>query len=355
MSSKGFYIAMDTHVSFTELAVVDKSGRVLKRDRCHTRIPELVALLEQLGQPRFLTFEEGPLADWLARELNPYVDELTVCEPRRNRLIAKDGDKDDAIDAEKLAQLLRGGYLRKVHQSESLEQSLIKQHVGFYHDRVRERVRQGHQIVSYLRRHGVFASISRVADSDERRFLWSKLPRRKLLRSNLDRMWREYEMQCDHEGEVRCELIDLARRITPVRRFTKVPGFAWIRSITFYAYIDTPWRFASKSALWKYCGIGLTRHRSGNGPMKTRLDYRGHRRLKDVLLGAARSAVEQGADNPYADKYQYWIQEEGMYPSTARRNVARCLAVTLWSMWKTGNKYDPAQVRGVGLPVTRPS
>jgi len=34
---------------------------------------------------------------------------MVVSEPRRNRLIAEDGDKDDDIDAEKLAQLLRGG------------------------------------------------------------------------------------------------------------------------------------------------------------------------------------------------------------------------------------------------------
>jgi hypothetical protein len=32
-----------------------------------------------------------------------------VCNPRRNHLIAKEGEKDDPIDAEKLAQLYRGG------------------------------------------------------------------------------------------------------------------------------------------------------------------------------------------------------------------------------------------------------
>jgi hypothetical protein len=75
----------------------------------------------------------------------------------------------------------------------------------------------------------------------------------------------------------------------------------------------------------------------------------GNRRLKDVLIGAARSAAVQ-RDNPFADKYVHWTQEEGMHPSTARRNVARCLASTLWSLWKTGSKYDPALVRGVGRP-----
>jgi hypothetical protein len=48
---------------------------------------------------------------------------LVVCEPRRNPLIAKDSDKDDPIDAEKLAQLYRGGYLKPVHHPESLDRA----------------------------------------------------------------------------------------------------------------------------------------------------------------------------------------------------------------------------------------
>ena len=77
-----------------------------------------------------MTFEEGPLAGWLARNLRPHVDRLIVCESRRNALIAKDGDKDDPIDVGKLAQLLRGGYLKEVHQSQSLDRPLLKQHVS---------------------------------------------------------------------------------------------------------------------------------------------------------------------------------------------------------------------------------
>ena len=42
--------------------------------------------------------EEGPLADWLYRELPAIVDQMAVCDPYRNALIAKDGDKDDPID-----------------------------------------------------------------------------------------------------------------------------------------------------------------------------------------------------------------------------------------------------------------
>jgi transposase len=159
-------------------------------------------------------------------------------------------------------------------------------------------------------------------------------------------LWEAYEQTLGHEHEARLELMRLARREEPVQRFEELPGFGWIRALTFYVCIDTPWRFPGKSALWRYCGLGLERRHSGAGPMNVRLSKQANRRLKNVLLGAAKSAIAQG-DNPFADKYRYWILE-GLHPSTARRNVARCQATTLWSLWRTGNSYDPLLVRGGG-------
>lgn len=345
------FIAMDTHVSFSEIAVVASNGKIRSRTQCATAIPPLVEVIEQVPRPRKLTFEEGPLADWLARNLKEHVDELLVCEPRRNRLIAKDADKDDPLDAEKLAQLYRGGYLKQVHQAGSLERSLLKQHVGFYHARVRERVRQGNQLVAGLRRHGVFTSVAKLMDSQERRQLWKELPASPVLRADLQRVWRVYELLLEQEAEIHSDLVRLARREEPVRRFCELPGVGWIRAITFYVYLDTPWRFAKKTALWRYCGIGLKRRHSGRGPVRQELDHAGHRQLKNVLLGAAKSAVAS-ADSPFADKYRYWVLQEGMHPSTARRNVARGLATILWSLWKTGGRYDPALVCGAGRAKT---
>ncbi len=45
--------------------------------------------------------EEGPMAGWLYRNLNKKVDALIISDPRRNKLITSDGDKDDKIDAAK--------------------------------------------------------------------------------------------------------------------------------------------------------------------------------------------------------------------------------------------------------------
>lgn len=335
------YIALDTHCSSTDLAVVNASGKLVHHERHPTTIPALLTALEALPRPRSLTFEEGPLAGWLSRHLRQSVDELVVCDPRRNALVAKEGDKDDPVDALKLAQLLRGRFLKPVHQAATLERALLKQHVGLYHDRVRDRVRQGHQIVAQLRRHGVMASMGEIAEEATRAPLWQKLPRSAILRHDLDLLLTMYALYCQQEEELRKELIRLARKEEPVRRFQEVPGFGWIRAVTFYVYIDTPQRFPNKSKLWRYCGIGLEKRHSGQGPLRTRLCRQGNRILKGALIGAAQSVI--GGESPYAQQYGSWTRQ-GLHPHSARRNLARRLATTLWSLWKEGGRYDPSRV-----------
>jgi hypothetical protein len=105
---------------------------------------------------------------------------------------------------------------------------------------------------------------------------------------------------------------------------------AWIRAVTLFVWLDTPWRFRNKSALWKYLGIGLERHRSGTGPEQLGVPRAVNRPLKGTILGAAQSAIDQ-ADNAFATQYQRWIKQ-GLSHKMARRNVARGLAATLWGM-----------------------
>ena len=343
-----YYIALDVHCAFSEMAVMTGNGKLVLRDRCETRIPSLRELIAKVRRPRRLTFEEGPLADWLTRELRSSVDELVVCEPRRNSWIARDSDKDDPIDAKKLADLYRGGYLKSIHQAESLGRSLLKQQVSLYHDRVKERVRQGNQLVALFRRHGVFVKATHTLQDATWQQCLKQLPKSSVLRQGLTLVREIYAHLCTQEESLRAGLIGLAKQEEPIRRFETLPGMGWIRSVTFYAYIDAPQRFRSKAALWRYSGIGLERRHSGRGPVQTRLSRQGNRRLKNVLLGAAQAAIAQ-AENPYADKYRYWTQEKGTPAPNARRNVARSIAATLWSLWKTGQTFD---AKRVAVPMT---
>jgi hypothetical protein len=344
------FIGVDVHCKFSEVVAVSGTGKRLHRGRCGTCIPALLAELESVPRPRALVIEEGPLADWLWRHLRPHVDEMVVCNPRRNRLIAQDGDKDDPLDAEKLAELFRGGYVKPVHHSDSPTQSVLKQHVSLYYDRVRHRVSEGLRIASFFRRYGVFVREKRFVESAERSALLARLPANATLRQDVKLLWKGYDVAVEQEEMLRRRLVALAKEEEVVRRFVDLPGIAWIRGVTLFVWLDTPWRFRSKSALWKYLGIGLERRHSGTGPQRLQVPYAVNRLLKSTILGAAKSAIRQG-DNPFAAQHRRWI-EEGLAQKLARRNVARSLAATLWGLWKNGSAYRPDWV-GVPAAVMR--
>jgi len=220
------YIALDVHCGFSEIAVVTERGKLVRRERCETAIPSIVERLSAVRRPRRVTFEEGPLADWLSRELRPHADEVLVCEPRRNHWIARDADKDDPIDAFKLAELYRGGFLKKVHQADSLERSLLKQQVLLYHDRVRDRVRQGHQLVAVCRRHGAFVKAADLRDDAEWKQCLDRLPAGSLLRRAWESGREVYLLMIERERELWTELVGTGRNGPEHRGGAAVRGVA---------------------------------------------------------------------------------------------------------------------------------
>ena len=344
--SRPYFMSFDVHCEFCEFAAATPGGRLADRRPIATTIPALSDAIRSVRRPRVLVLEEGPLADWLYRNLTPLVDDLIVCDPRRNHLIANDGDKDDPIDAVKLLELARGGYVRRVHHAESEDRSIFKQHIALYHNRVHLRVQEANRVIWFLRRFGIIVREAAFRDPTKRPELIGRLPASRVTRADFELLLESYDVIAGHGQQLRRRLVQLARRIDQVTRFTKLPGVKWVRAASFYAYVDTPWRFRSKQALWRYMGIGLERRRSGKGLERLGVPTRANFVLKDAILGAAKSAVCT-EDNPFADQYERWLAD-GHSPRIARRNVARSLAAVMWGMWKNQCDYRPDWV---GVPA----
>jgi len=329
---------LDVHCAFTELAALGPSGRVIRRDRVATAIPELLACLAHVGQPRVVVFEEGPLADWLMRGLTERGERVVVCDPRRNALVAKESDKDDPIDALKLAQLARGGYLRLVHHPQTLDRMVFKRRVALYHDRVRNRVRQANRVMAQARFYGLFVQEHAFADRAKEAALLARLPASPEVRRDWRLLLDGYRAAQRQEVQVERGLVRLARAYPEILRFQALPGYGWIRAATFFVFVDTPWRFRNKAALWKYLGIGLARRGTG-GPVRLGVPQAVNRVLKTAVVGAAQTAITAGK-NEFGALYERWLTN-GLTPRLARRNVARTQTAVLWGMWKNGGEYRP--------------
>jgi transposase len=336
-----YFITMDTHCRTTDACIKTSGGKLVRRQHLPTGIPQLRQLIESVPRPRRLCFEESSMAGWLYRNLTECVDELIVCDPRRNAHVAKDGDKDDAIDAEKLNDLYRGGFLKPVHQLDCVRRVSIKQTIALYHDRVAHRVSEGNHLLSLGKRWGVMLQRHRLLDADGQAWLQGILEQAGVpceIVSIAQDLRQSLVRAAEQEDSLREQVRRIASRDPMMTRVAELPGYGPIRAATLISYLDTPWRFKSKSALWKYVGIGLRREKSGDGMAIVKVEQSCNRLLRNVVIGAARSAIEQ-KENVFAERYARWIQA-GLSSRNARRNVARDQVTAVWGMWKSNRAFD---------------
>jgi|ERR1035437_7879866 transposase len=94
------YIGLDVHQATVVVAVVDSAGKLVMESILETKAATILQFFAGLRGTLSVAFEEGTWSVWLYDLLNPHVDKLAVCNPRKNALL-KDGNKSDRIDARK--------------------------------------------------------------------------------------------------------------------------------------------------------------------------------------------------------------------------------------------------------------
>lgn len=337
------YIGADVDCRITELAV-RRNQKIVMRLTVPTTIPALVAALRSIPGPKILVIEESSTADWLYRNLRDHVDELVVCDPRRNRLINEDGDKSNPIDAEKLAELLENNSVHGVYHSDSEDRVLFKQWVALYADRVADGVRQTNKIRARCRMHGVWPPRGALRNQ-EVRTAWLGGMKNQALAAQLRLLFIGFDAVAQQAPRAKQEMLRRSTAHEVIQRWQEIPGVGPIRATTFLAYMDIWTRFANRQKRWKYCGVGLVRKATGTDKRgrekrgKLRLELAANRHLKNVVLGAAISAIGQG-NNLLSEMY-HRLRSQGVSHSNARHTVARKVIDTMVAMWKTGERFQP--------------
>ncbi len=121
------YIGLDVHLSTISAAVLDGQGKLVMESVLATHSAAILDFVHGLRGSLHLTFEEGTQSAWLYDLLVRQVNEVVVCNPRKNALL-KAGNKSDAVDARKLAELLRAGLLSPVYHGET--STVTVKHLG---------------------------------------------------------------------------------------------------------------------------------------------------------------------------------------------------------------------------------
>lgn len=329
-----YYVGIDAHVKFCQFSVIDSEGKELLNVPINTNPADLIKFVKRFKEAKAI-IESSSMAEWLMRLLEPDLEEIIVCDPRQNHWISSSDDSDDALDAHKLAQLLRGGFYKPVHVPAAARQ-LFREIVLDYHRLTRESTRIKNRIKAKYRSRGI-AATGQTVYSPTGRDLWlARLdPRR---RTGVAVYYNMLNLLEDERKSIIQRLRSESRKYPEISLLSTVPGVGFITAVTFFALVDTPWRFPDKQHLWSYCRLGL-KVKTSAGMRKGGGQKGGCRILKSLLMGAALTAIHHSKQGEQFNKAYKRHLARGLSTKVARRAVARSICSKLYGIWKSGQPY----------------
>jgi transposase len=333
------YIGVDCHISTLDFAVVDGKGTIKKKACVNTGVKEFMEFVRSIPKPRKIFIEEGELANWLLETSLRFGEQLIITDPRENKWISKAKQKNDSVDATKIAQLARGGYIKEIYHPVN-DRRRFKELIFAYHDTVKNQTRIKNKIKACFRREGIKCSGNTVYSEKYRAEWKSKLPKNEIVSLIINEFWIQLDQLQTAKEKIKRNIRNHARRYPEIKSFMVVPGIGLIHAATISAILETPHRFANKKKLWMYAGIGLAERGSGDKIYSRQLTREFNRPLKNAIKKATEAAIH-GNNNPFMRKYLRLTIQQGAPSHKAKLTVARGLLSTLYIMWKKGEEYDP--------------
>jgi transposase len=347
------YIGMDVHQASISIAVGDAAGKVLMECIIETKAATVLEFIQGLRGSLWVTFEEGTSAAWLYDLLKPHVAKVVVCDPRKNALL-KAGNKNDRVDARKLSDLFRAGLITPVYHGESgirTLRELSRSYLTVSQDLTRVMNR-----LKGLYRSWAIPCGGQQVYSTRQRVAWLEKLQETGVRRRAERLYEQLDFLMRVRKETRTEMLAEGRKHPASKLLQQIPRLGPIRVALMIALLQTPHRFRTKRQLWGYCGLALQtrisseyRYKGGQlqhakkPPALRGLNVNHNHDLKNIFKSAATQAGVC-KDDPLGKFYQNLLAT-GMEPPMARLTLARKIAAIALTIWKKGERFDPAKLR----------
>ena len=345
------YVGLDTDQATIIARVDDAKGNFVMESAIETSASSIRQFFKGLEGTIHVAFEEGTQAAWFYDVIRPLVADVTVCDPRRNKLVHT-GNKSDRIDAAKLTRLLRLGELHAVYHGERSIRGL-KELVHGYESLVTDTTRAKNRLKAVFRSQAIRCRGQLVYNTQERKQWLGKLETA-ALSARASILYEQLDSLTKLRDKAYKAMITEARRHPAYKRLKKVSGLGEVRIAQIIAAVSSPHRFRTKRQFWPYCGLAVVtrnsseyevvdgqRRRKRNKQAQTRgLNRNYNRTLKAVFKGAAATAIER---EPFK-QYRQRLIDKGIRPELALLTVARKIAAITLTIWKKGEEFDPERV-----------
>jgi transposase len=326
-----------------DFAVINETGKITLEKKIPTGAREFINVITSISRPRKIYIEEGELASWLLDVCVKLKEELIITDPKSNKWIGLSNQKNDKLDARKLAQLARGGYIKEIHHPVGNRRRL-KELVMSYYDVIKLSTMIKNKIKSKFRQNGICCQGATVYIDKYRENWKEKLPEEETLYVIVEGLWKQLDEIKKFKKELLKQLLQESKKYPEIKRFMNVPGIGFIRAVTISAIIETPERFSNKRKLWMYAGLGMVKKSSGKKVYSERLTNDYNRLLKVTIRQSVLTAISS-KDNHFRRQYLRLVMEQGILPHRAKLTVGRSILAVIYGMWKNNEPYNPEKIK----------
>lgn len=336
-------IGADLHKKSITFTTMNSQGKILNTKIIATSEKLAIDYLKSIKGKKQLTFEDGPLAEWMLNITHDKADRVIICNPRENAKIFK-GNSNDKTDSKNLAELLRLEALCEVKRPLSKDRQEFREIVNLHSKVNKDNTRAKNRLKAAFRGKGIPCSGQTVYNEKKRDEWIRKIEKNNVTKKAVLIHWGLIDFLKSQKDLVYKDMKKQSKKFNEIKEFLKVQGVGLITAATFSGFIFDPWRFANKGKLWTYCGLSLEEDDTGQDPdperekkrrrkIIRRITKNGNRRIKSVLKSATQVACRQCKDNELKRKYVS-LRSRGLDESSAILSVSRMLACKLWGIWK---------------------
>ncbi len=336
------HVGVDLHGRFCYLTALDARGKQLQAGTVVNERAALRRYFGQFGRQEVQVAVEA-CGFWPAfREVvEPRVKRLVLVHPQRVKAIASAKLKNDRVDSQTLAHLLRCDLLPESWKADR-ETQARRQQVRLRATLVRQRTRWKSQVHAVLHQQGLRAPVTDVFGQRGRLWLAQvKLPQQ--ARESVNACLRLIDHCSEEIQNQTLPLREKAKRDERARWLQTIPGIGEVSAMMLLAEIGDLRRFGSKEALCSYAGLVPRVRESAGKVARSGITRQGSPWLRWIMVEAAQVAPRC---SPAARQYYQRLLRR-KHKHVARVALARKLLTAVYALLHDGVAFDETKFAAV--------
>lgn len=290
------YVGLDVHKKTIAYCTKRQDGRVIDSGVVAADREELLTWVRGIGRPWVGAMEATLFSGWIYDFLRPHCVELKVAHPQMLKAIAGAKKKNDRVDAEKIADLLRCDFIPECYMApESVRE--LRRLLRYRNLMVREGVRMHNKMAGLLMEVGAKYNKKRLKG---KRYFDALLETVDYVPPSVIDLLKMSRAAMEMFRAAQRRLIDALRTHPDLKRrvdlLMTIGGIGEVTALTWVLEIGDPRRFRSRRRAVSYCGLCSAQKESAGKSRRGPISKQRNKHLQPVLVQAAKLAPQWNAE-----------------------------------------------------------